>query len=178
MTTTRLPSLRYGLRSGVAHQSHGDNSDGDGLYDRGQLALDEPVATTLPEFVALAPRHHQAERGQVTMRMLLAHSSGLPAYEKLFQFAKTREDVVRSALTARLLHPPGTHTDYSDIGFIILGEALAKKAGVALDVFPQREIFVPLGMAELDSGRRRNGSPRLLRPRMNSAISAACCRAK
>ena len=118
------------------------------LYDRGQLALDEPVATTLPEFVALAPRHHQAERGLVTMRMLLAHSSGLPAYEKLFQFAKTREDVVRSALTARLLHPPGTHTDYSDIGFIILGEALAKRAGVALDVFAQREIFVPLGMAE------------------------------
>jgi CubicO group peptidase (beta-lactamase class C family) len=118
------------------------------LYDRGQLALDEPVATTLPEFVTLAPKHHQSERELVTLRMLLAHSSGLPAYEKLFQFATTREDVVRSALTARLLHPPGTHTDYSDIGFIILGEALAKKAGVALDVFAQREIFAPLGMAK------------------------------
>jgi CubicO group peptidase (beta-lactamase class C family) len=117
------------------------------LYDRGQLALDEPVATILPEFATLSPRHNQAERQLVTMRMLLAHSSGLPAYEKLFQFAKTREDVVRSALTARLLHPPGSHTDYSDIGFIILGEALARKADVALDVFAQQEIFAPLGMA-------------------------------
>lgn len=118
------------------------------LYERGQLPLDEPLSRTLPEFVSLAPRHHQAERELVTMRMLLAHSSGLPAYEKLFEFANTREDLVRAALTARLLHAPGTHVDYSDIGFIILGEALASKAGEALDVFAQREIFDPLGMTK------------------------------
>jgi CubicO group peptidase (beta-lactamase class C family) len=116
------------------------------LYQRGQLPLDEPLSGTLPEFVTLAPKHHQAERELVTMRMLLTHSSGLPAYEKLFEFAKTRQDLVRAALTARLIKPPGTHVDYSDIGFIILGEALAHKAGEALDVFAQREIFAPLGM--------------------------------
>jgi CubicO group peptidase (beta-lactamase class C family) len=55
---------------------------------------------------------------------------------------------VRAALTARLLHSPGTHVEYSDIGFIILGEALAAKAGEALDVFAQREIFDPLGMTK------------------------------
>ena len=116
------------------------------LYERGQASLDEPVARRCRSSSALAPRHQQAEREMVTMRMLLAHSSGLPAYEKLFEFAKTREDLVRAALTARLLAPPGTHVDYSDIGFIILGEALARKAGQALDVFAQREIFAPLGM--------------------------------
>jgi len=118
------------------------------LYERGKLLLEEPVAKTLCEFVTLAPKHHQAERERVTIRMLLAHSSGLPAYEKLFEFAKTREDLVRAALTARLLHPPGTHVDYSDIGFIIVGEALASKAGEALDTFVQREIFDPLGMTK------------------------------
>lgn len=118
------------------------------LYERGKLPLDEPVAKTLPEFVSLAPKHHQAERELVTIRMLLAHSTGLPAYEKLFEFASTRQDLVRAALTARLLHPPGTHVDYSDIGFIILGEALASKAGEALDSFAQREIFDPLGMTK------------------------------
>ena len=118
------------------------------LYERGRLPMDEPLSRTLPEFVSLAPRHHQAERELVTTRMLLAHSSGLPAYEKLFEFAKTRDDLVRAALTARLLNPPGTHVDYSDIGFIILGEALASKAGQTLDVFAQREIFAPLGMRD------------------------------
>lgn len=116
------------------------------LYECGKLPLEEPLAKTLPEFLSLAPRHHQAERELVTLRMLLAHSSGLPAYEKLFEFAKTRQDLVRAALTARLLHPPGTHADYSDIGFIILGEALACKAAEPLDTFAQREIFAPLGM--------------------------------
>jgi len=116
------------------------------LYERGKLPLDEPLAKTLPEFITLAPKHHQAERELVTMRMLLAHSSGLPAYEKLFEFARTRDDLVRAALTARLLHPPGTHVDYSDIGFIILGEALARKAGESFDKFAEREIFAPLGM--------------------------------
>jgi CubicO group peptidase (beta-lactamase class C family) len=41
---------------------------------------------------------------------------------------------------------PGTRTDYSDIGFILLGEALARKAGLPLDSFSQQEIFTPLRM--------------------------------
>lgn len=116
------------------------------LYDRGQLSLDEPLAQTLPEFVTLAPRHRQELRQAVTIRMLLTHSSGLPAYEKLFGFATTREDLVRAALTTPLRSAPGTRADYSDIGFILLGEVLAAKAGLPLDVFARREILGPLGM--------------------------------
>src|SRR5271166_1922445 len=69
------------------------------LYDRCRLMLDAPLARFLPEFVSLAPRHQQAAREVVTIHMLLAHSSGLPAYEKLFQFAQSREELVRAALT-------------------------------------------------------------------------------
>ena len=43
--------------------------------------------------------------------MLLAHSSGLPAYEKLFQIAKAPGDVVRAALTSPLVAPPGLPQD-------------------------------------------------------------------
>ena len=124
------------------------------LYERGQLPLDEPLANTLPDFVRLSPRPRQAEREQVTIRMLLAHSSGLPAYEKLFQFADNREDLLRYALSARLI-TPGTRVEYSDLGFILLGEVLEKKAGVSLDRFAQQEIFAPLGMANT----RFNPSP-------------------
>jgi CubicO group peptidase (beta-lactamase class C family) len=117
------------------------------LYERGQLSLDAPLATFLPEFVVLAPKHQQPARQTVTIRMLLAHCSGLPAYEKLFDFAESRDDLIRAALTARLVTAPGTRADYSDIGFILLGEVLAKQAGLGLDLFARQEIFTPLAMA-------------------------------
>ncbi len=117
------------------------------LHERGQLPLDAPLARFLPEFVSLAPKHQQAARETVTIRMLLAHSSGLPAYEKLFDFAESPEDLIRAALTARLVTTPGTRADYSDIGFILLGEVLARQAGLELDKFARQEIFTPLGMS-------------------------------
>jgi CubicO group peptidase (beta-lactamase class C family) len=79
--------------------------------------------------------------------MLLAHSSGLPAYERLFEFTHTRDELIRAALTTPLAATPGTRAAYSDIGFILLGELLAQKAGSPLDLFAQQEIFTPLGMA-------------------------------
>ena len=78
--------------------------------------------------------------------MLLAHSSGLPAYEKLFEVAGSRDELVRAALTTRLVAEPGTRAEYSDIGFILLGEVLSRQAGLALDRFARQEIFIPLGM--------------------------------
>ena len=116
------------------------------LYERHRLQLDAPLAKFLPEFVSLAPRHQQAAREAVTIRMLLAHSSGLPAYEKLFQFARSREELIRAALTTRLVATPGSRAEYSDIGFILLGEVLAQKADLPLDLFARQEIFTPLGM--------------------------------
>ena len=118
------------------------------LHDRDRLSLEEPVAEALPEFVSLAPKHQKASREAVTVRMLLAHSSGLPAYEKLFEFATTRDDLIHAAMTTRLVAAPGERAVYSDIGFILLGELLAKKAGLALNLFARQEIFMPLGMKQ------------------------------
>jgi len=116
------------------------------LSDRHQLPLDAPLADILSEFVSLAPRHQHAAREKVTLRMLLAHSSGLPAYEKLFEFATSRAELLRAALTTRLVAEPGERSAYSDIGFILLGEVLARKADMPLDLFARQEIFTPLGM--------------------------------
>ncbi len=49
------------------------------LYELGLLDLDMPAVALVPEFAADNPRNPE-----VSIRMLLAHSSGLPAYEKLF----------------------------------------------------------------------------------------------
>jgi serine-type D-Ala-D-Ala carboxypeptidase len=112
------------------------------LYERGVLDLETPVAAIVPEFASGDDR-----RRQVTIRMLLAHSSGLPAYEKLFQRATNRDDFLAAAFETELTADPGTRAEYSDIGFIIFGVALERLADETLDRFCQREIFGPLGLA-------------------------------
>ncbi|MGD0824332.1 MAG: serine hydrolase domain-containing protein, partial [Terriglobales bacterium] len=111
------------------------------LYERGLLDLEAPVTAIVPEFAAT-----DARRREVTLRMLLAHNSGLPAYEKLFLRASTRKELLHLAFATPLATAPGTCAAYSDIGFMILGVALERLADEALDLSCQREIFGPLGM--------------------------------
>jgi len=112
------------------------------LYERGLLELDAPVIGAIPELRSSSdPR-----RDSVSFRMLLAHSSGLPAYEKLFLKARTRDDLFHAAFTTPLSADPASRAEYSDIGFIILGVALERIAEEPLDRFCQREIFGPLAM--------------------------------
>ena len=119
------------------------------LYERGLLDLEAPVTAIVPEFIG----HDSGEfsdnaprRREVTVRMLLAHSSGLPAYEKLFLRTKSREALLQAALITPLTAAPGVRAAYSDIDFIILGVALERLADESLDAFCQREVFGPLGM--------------------------------
>lgn len=112
------------------------------LYERGLLDVEMPVIGVLPEFRGEDPR-----RNEITFRQLLAHSSGLPAYERLFLHTKSRDELVREAFLVPLKHPPETHAEYSDVGFILLGVALERIAGEPPDRFCQREIFGPLGMS-------------------------------
>jgi CubicO group peptidase (beta-lactamase class C family) len=115
------------------------------LYERGLLDLEAAVTAIVPEFAGASDDHDPRCR-EITLRMLLAHSSGLPAYEKLFLRAKTREDLLQAAFTTSLAAAPGARAEYSDIGFIILGVVLERLADESLDLFCQREIFGPLGM--------------------------------
>jgi CubicO group peptidase (beta-lactamase class C family) len=116
------------------------------LYQRGLLDLEAPVAAVVPEFESVTSGAN-ARRRDVTVRMLLAHSSGLPAYEKLFLKVKTKAELLAAAFTTPLSADPGTRAAYSDIGFIILAVALERIADETLDRFCQRELFGPLGMA-------------------------------
>ena len=127
------------------------------LYERGLLDLEAPVVAIVPEFATADPR-----RADVTVHMLLAHSSGLPAYEKLFLRARTRDELLAAAFTTDLSADPGTRAEYSDIGFIILGVALERLADEPLDTFCQREIFGPLGMAHTTFNPPRSWKDRII----------------
>jgi CubicO group peptidase (beta-lactamase class C family) len=116
------------------------------LYERGLLELDAPVAGIVSEFLAHSARQPDPRGRNVTFRMLLAHSSGLPAYEKLFLKAHTRDELLRAAFATPLSADPGSRAAYSDIGFIIVGVALERLAEDSLDRFCQREIFGPFAM--------------------------------
>jgi CubicO group peptidase (beta-lactamase class C family) len=118
------------------------------LYERGLLHLETPVAAIIPEIIAASSEAKQnSRRRDVTLHMLLAHSSGLPAYVKLFLKARTRDELLHAAFTTPLITDPGSRAEYSDIGFILLGAALERLSGESLDRFCQREVFDPLGMS-------------------------------
>jgi len=117
------------------------------LYERGLFDLDQPLIDVLPEFVEDSSAQKDSRR-QVTLRMLLAHSSGLPAYVKLFQTASNKDELLRQALQVPLTAAPGTRAEYSDIGFILLGEALQKLSGEPIDQFCRREIFSKLNLTQ------------------------------
>jgi CubicO group peptidase (beta-lactamase class C family) len=112
------------------------------LYQRGLLDLDTPVSVIVPEFISDDPR-----RQDISLRMLLAHSSGLPAYERLFLRCRDRDALLSAAYSVPLVNQPGTKAEYSDIGFIVLGIALERLADEPLSCFCQREVFGPLAMS-------------------------------
>jgi serine-type D-Ala-D-Ala carboxypeptidase len=114
------------------------------LYQNGKLSLDQSLVQILPGFArgeaAGSARH------RVTLRMLLAHTSGLPGYVRLFEAWEGREELLHACLRLPLQSPPGERAEYSDPGFILLGEALAAIAGEGLERFCGREVFTPLAM--------------------------------
>jgi CubicO group peptidase (beta-lactamase class C family) len=109
------------------------------LYERGLLRLEAKVRDFFREF-------HDHGKPDVTIAMLLSHSSGLPAYEKLFLRCHSREELIAAAAASPLAYPPGARSEYSDLGFLLLGEILARIASEPLDRFAQREIFASLHM--------------------------------
>jgi CubicO group peptidase (beta-lactamase class C family) len=113
------------------------------LCDRGALSLDEPVAARLPEFQG------QGKDG-ITVRHLLAHTSGLPAHRRFWtsvtSAASERWAISLLAAHEPLEYPTGSRSVYSDLGFILLGWLVERAAGLRLDVQAARGIFQPLGL--------------------------------
>ncbi|HUS19676.1 MAG TPA: serine hydrolase domain-containing protein, partial [Terriglobales bacterium] len=111
------------------------------LYDRGRVDLEQPLVEIVPEFRTDDPR-----REVITLRMLLAHSSGLPPHQRYFETCRSRDELLQALFTTPLKSDPMSQAGYSDLGFILLGMALERLANDSLAVFCEREIFVPLEM--------------------------------
>lgn len=114
------------------------------LVEQGKLQLDAPAARYWP---ALAGNG----KSQITIRQLLAHSSGLRADVDLSKLWEGKATAQALLLAEAPRTPPG-RVLYSDINFAILGEVVERVSGEALDAYAQRHILAPLQMA--DSGFR------------------------
>ena len=116
------------------------------LWQRKLLDLDMLLADLLPGFVIGSG--DGARRRRVTLRMLLAHASGLPASVPFYETCRKREALLRAVLRLDLEAEPGERTAYSDPGFILFGLALETLAGKSLDEFARDQVFLPLGMRQ------------------------------
>jgi CubicO group peptidase (beta-lactamase class C family) len=109
------------------------------LVDAGQLDLDAPVRRYLPRFSG-------GYKDQVTVRMLLDHTSGLRSYAPLFKRARTREGALEVLYTERPNRRPGDLAVYSDLNAIFLGLIVESVSKMPLDRYVAREVFQPLGL--------------------------------
>jgi beta-N-acetylhexosaminidase len=117
------------------------------LVQQKRLDLDAPLSRLLPEWSTAAKNDpNPAWRSRVTPRMLLLHDSGLPAHRDFYKNAKGHDGVLALVLAEPLVHEPGKQIEYSDLGFILLGEIVQRLTGELLAEFARKEIFSPLGM--------------------------------
>jgi CubicO group peptidase (beta-lactamase class C family) len=121
-----------------------------------KLRLDQPVCEVLPGFA-------EHGKGEITIRHLLTHSSGLRPWRayfadlrerelrrggRLLATPEGRESILQRIQKSAPVHDPGEASVYGDLGFIALGAIVEEVAGEPLDAFCQRRIFGPLGMSE------------------------------
>jgi CubicO group peptidase (beta-lactamase class C family) len=95
--------------------------------------------------VSVSQAAGQVDAGRITFRNLLTHNSGLPAWRP-FKDQPDAESVYRMALGTFFSYPPGERIVYSDVGLILLGLAVEKLAGGALDETIYRLVTRPLGL--------------------------------
>ena len=108
------------------------------LVDEGLISLDDPVGN-----MGMGFKH-----GQITIRQLLTHTSGLSKYKtKNGYVAKgtTPMDVLRYVSEQPLRNPPGSYGDYSTSGFSLLGLILEQKTGRTFEDLLRSRITDPLG---------------------------------
>jgi CubicO group peptidase (beta-lactamase class C family) len=112
------------------------------LVDRHRLDLDAPVRRYLPRFSG-------GPKNQVTVRMLLDHTSGLKSYVPFYVKARgSRSRSIDLLYAQPLVRAPGDSAEYSDLNALFLGLIVEKVAGLPLDQLARREVFGPLGMTQ------------------------------
>jgi CubicO group peptidase (beta-lactamase class C family) len=109
------------------------------LTEQGQVDIELPVKRYVPEF-------RGGWRDGVLVRHLLSHSSGLPWWGPLYRDVVGREAFLLRICRMRNAYPAGARASYSDLGFILLGEVLARASGKDLRRLFDEHVAGPLDL--------------------------------
>ena len=125
-----------------------------GMVEDGLVALDDPVQRFLPPGVELPVRERP-----ITLADLAAHTAGLPRLPHGFLLRSlghrrnpyawfTIEDLYGGLRATRLRRAPGARPRYSNLGYGLLGQVLAVRAGCSYERLIEDRICRPLGLAD------------------------------
>ena len=118
------------------------------LADQGKVDLDRPVTDYIPEFTMADERYKD-----ITVRMLLNHSSGLmgSTYGNGFLFddadTQAHDTLLADLATQTLKADPGAFSVYCNDGFTLAELVIERVSGMSFTDFIHQEITGPLGMA-------------------------------
>jgi CubicO group peptidase (beta-lactamase class C family) len=153
------------------------------LVDEGAVALDDPVCKFLPAFA-------ERDKGSLTLRHLLSHSSGLRPWrafhelllekerktgERLVGTPEARESVIDRIVRSGLVHEAGAAAVYGDLDFIVLGAVVEAVARQPLDDFCSERIFRPLAMNDTFFVRLVEGRSGLPEPQRRRVAATENC---
>ncbi len=118
------------------------------LVEKGKLNLDEPAAKYLPGFIY----------PEITIRQLLSHTSGMPAYNAFFSSIReqnpekvfTNEDFISGMIANQkpLIYKPGESWNYDNTNYIVLALILEKVSGESYRGYVEKNILQPAGMTQ------------------------------
>jgi CubicO group peptidase (beta-lactamase class C family) len=116
------------------------------LVEQGRIDLDKTVVTYLPYF-----KMKDARAERITIRQVLNHTAGIPdvtdyAWDRPEYDAGALERYIRGLADSTLQSDPGAKWDYSNIGFELLADVIAKVSGEPFEDYIQRHILTPVGM--------------------------------
>jgi CubicO group peptidase (beta-lactamase class C family) len=122
------------------------------LADEGRLDLDAPVATVVPSYTSCGQRGRRDRGSEPRLRQLLDHTAGAanPLPLRWIRPATAPgtpdEDVHRLLRRARPTRPVGGPARYSNLGYLLLAEAIAQAASEPFDRYVQHAVLDPAGM--------------------------------
>ena len=109
------------------------------LVERGKVRLSDPISFHIPELKGEG-------RTRMTIEHLLTHMSGYAPDFDLRERWTGYDEAMKRLIKEPVRNTPGSRFTYSDIGYIALGEVVARAGGMPLDKFAQKHIFGPLRM--------------------------------
>jgi CubicO group peptidase (beta-lactamase class C family) len=128
------------------------------LIDSGKIkSLDQPVCEFYPEW-------KQGQKKNITIRMLLNHTSGLQnilnASVELEPAPKWKvKDVIQLALCAEISDTPGKVFEYNNKAVALLGGIIEKASGMRMDIYFEKGFFAPMHIKDAQWIRDEAGNP-------------------